>query len=127
MNQKTTNLKNAASISNPNNLFSNDLLKNAHGSLPYSMTNDYMFRAVFQTNNKALRGLICSLLHLHEEDIASVEITNPIILGESIKNKEFRLDINVKLNSHSRINLEMQVTGRLIWSNRSLSYLCRSF
>ncbi|MCM1388190.1 MAG: hypothetical protein NC231_12750, partial [Bacillus sp. (in: Bacteria)] len=74
MNQKTTNLKNAASISNPNNLFSNDLLKNAHGSLPYSMTNDYMFRAVFQTNNKALRGLICSLLHLHEEDIASVEI-----------------------------------------------------
>ncbi|MCM1252836.1 MAG: Rpn family recombination-promoting nuclease/putative transposase [Clostridium sp.] len=91
------------------------------------MTNDYMFRAVFQTNNKALHGLICSLLHLHEEDIASVEITNPIILGESIKNKEFRLDINVKLNNRSRINLEMQVTGRLIWSNRSVSYLCRSF
>ncbi|MCM1387727.1 MAG: Rpn family recombination-promoting nuclease/putative transposase, partial [Bacillus sp. (in: Bacteria)] len=122
MNQKTTNLKNAAFISNPN-----DLLKNAHGTIPYGMTNDYMFRAVFQTNNKALRGLICSLLHLREEDIASVEITNPVILGESIKNKEFRLDINVKLNNHSRINLEMQVTGRLIWSNRSVSYLCRSF
>ncbi|MCM1264269.1 MAG: Rpn family recombination-promoting nuclease/putative transposase, partial [Eubacterium sp.] len=127
MNQKTTNLKNVTSISNPNDLRSNDLLKDAHGVIPYGMTNDYMFRAVFQTSNKALRGLICSLLHLHEEDIASVEITNPIILGESIKNKEFRLDINVKLNNHSRINLEMQVTGRLIWSNRSVSYLCRSF
>ncbi|MCM1425571.1 MAG: Rpn family recombination-promoting nuclease/putative transposase [Eubacterium sp.] len=127
MNQKTTNLKNAASISNPNDLLPNDLLKDAHGIIPYGMTNDYMFRAVFQTNNKALYGLIRSLLHLHEEDIMSVEITNPIILGESIKNKEFRLDINVKLNNRSRINLEMQVTGRLIWSNRSVSYLCRSF
>ncbi|MCM1252104.1 MAG: PD-(D/E)XK nuclease family transposase [Clostridium sp.] len=127
MNQKTTNLKNAAFVSNPNDLLSNDLLKDAHGTIPYGMTNDYLFRAVFQTNNKALHALICSLLHLHEEDIASVEITNPIILGQSIKSKEFRLDINVMLNNRSRINLEMQVTGRLIWSNRSVSYLCRSF
>ncbi|MCM1254262.1 MAG: PD-(D/E)XK nuclease family transposase, partial [Clostridium sp.] len=36
-------------------------------------------------------------------------------------------DINVTLNNFSHINLEMQVTGRLIWSNRSVSYLCRSF
>ncbi|MCM1252665.1 MAG: Rpn family recombination-promoting nuclease/putative transposase, partial [Clostridium sp.] len=123
MNQKTTNLKNVTSISNLNDLLPNALLKDAHGAIPYGMTNDYMFRAVFQTNNKALHGLICSLLHLREEDIASVEITNPIILGKSIKSKEFRLDINVKLNNRSRINLEMQVTGRLIWSNRSVSYL----
>ena len=122
MNQKRTNQKNVTLISNPD-----DLLRNAHGAIPYGMTNDYMFRAVLQTNNKALRGLICSLLHLHEEDIISVEITNPIILGKSIKSKEFRLDINVTLNNCSHINLEMQVTGRLIWSNRSISYLCRSF
>ena len=122
MNQKTTNQKNVTLIPN-----SDDLLRNAHGVIPFGMTNDYMFRAVLQTNNKALRGLICSLLHLHEEDIISVEITNPIILGKSIKSKEFRLDINVTLNNFSHINLEMQVTGRLIWSNRSVSYLCRSF
>ena len=108
MNQKTTNLR------------------NAHGAIPYGMTNDYMFRAVLQTNNKALRGLICSLLHLQEEDILSVEITNPIVLGESIKNKEFRLDINVILNNYSHINIEMQVTGKRIWPDRSVSYLCRS-
>ena len=122
MNQKTTNQKNVTLIPN-----SDDLLWNAHGAIPFGMTNDYMFRAVLQTNNKALRGLICSLLHLREEDILSVEITNPIILGKSIKSKEFRLDINITLNNFSHINLEMQVTGRLIWSNRSVSYLCRSF
>ena len=121
MNQKNFN-QSKKSFSNLNSSF-----QNAHGPISYGMTNDYMFRAVLQTNNKALRGLICSLLHLQPEDVISVEITNPIILGESIKNKEFRLDINVKLNNHTLINLEMQMTGRLIWPSRSLSYLCRSF
>ena len=105
--------------------------QNAHGPVRFNMTNDYMFRAVLQTNNKVLRGLICSLLHLDEKDVLSVEITNPIILGESIKSKEIRLDINVRLvdrgRGHILVNLEMQVADRLDWQNRSLIYLCRSF
>lgn len=99
----------------------------ASGPVPYRMSNDYMFRAVLQKNNKALRGLICSLLHLAEREIVSVQITNPIILGESIGGKEFRLDINVNLNDNTFINLEMQLANQLNWKNRSLSYLCRSF
>lgn len=101
--------------------------QNASGPLRFNMTNDYMFRAVLQTNNKVLRGLICSLLHLTEDEIISVEITNPVILGEAIDNKEFRLDINVLLNDHTLINLEMQVANKMDWQNRSLIYLCRSF
>ncbi len=101
--------------------------QNASGPLRFNMTNDYMFRAVLQTNNKVLRGLICSLLHLTENEVISVEITNPVILGEAIDNKEFRLDINVLLNDHTLINLEMQVANKMDWQNRSLIYLCRSF
>ncbi|MDE7176183.1 MAG: Rpn family recombination-promoting nuclease/putative transposase [Lachnospiraceae bacterium] len=102
-------------------------LQGAHGELPYGMTNDYMFRAVLQSNNKVLRGLICSLLHLSESEVNSVVITNPIVLGESVENKEFRLDINVILNNDTLINLEMQVTNSLNWRDRSVMYLCRSF
>lgn len=102
-------------------------LQAAHGPLPYNMTNDYMFRAVLQTNNRVLRGLICSLLHLSETDILSVKITNPIILGESIEEKEFRLDINILLNNQTLLNLEMQIANKLNWQNRSIIYLCRSF
>ena len=91
------------------------------------MTNDYMFRAVLQTNNKVLRGLVSSLLHLKDEEILSVEITNPIILGDSVEKKEIRLDINVILNNHAFINLEMQIANQLNWKDRSLLYLCRSF
>lgn len=59
-------------------------LASATGKIPFGMTNDYMFRAVLQKNNKVLRGLICSLLQLTEADIKSVAITNPIIIGEAI-------------------------------------------
>lgn len=102
-------------------------LKDACGSVPYNMTNDYMFRAVLQSNEKVLLGLICSLLGLHESEIISVKITNPVILGESIEEKECRLDINISLNDRQHINLEMQIANRLNWQNRSLLYLCRSF
>ncbi|MDE6846405.1 MAG: Rpn family recombination-promoting nuclease/putative transposase [Lachnospiraceae bacterium] len=105
----------------------NTSFQNAHGKIPYGMTNDYMFRAVLQSNNKVLRGLICSLLHLTEKEVFSVEITNPIILGESIESKEVRLDISVLLNKRTIINLEMQVANRLNWQNRSVVYLCRSY
>lgn len=48
------------------------------GKLRYTMTNDYLFKAFFQRNELALRGLLCALLTLQPEDISSVEITNPI-------------------------------------------------
>lgn len=99
----------------------------AGGQVPYPMTNDYLFRAVLQKNNKALRGLICAVLHLEEADVFSVEITNPIALGDAVKNKEFRLDINVVLNNDTLINIEMQIANRLNWRERSVIYLCRSF
>lgn len=98
-----------------------------HGAVRYGMTNDYMFRAVLQSNNKVLRGLVCSLLHLEEDEIISVVVTNPIVLGDTVKDKEFRLDVNVLLNDNTLINLEMQVANRLNWSERSVAYLCRSF
>ena len=79
------------------------------GALTIPMTNDYLFRALLQRNNKVLTGLIASLLHLSPSEISSVEITNPIVLGESTSDKTFFLDIRVVLNQNTLINLEMQV------------------
>ncbi|MDE7253123.1 MAG: Rpn family recombination-promoting nuclease/putative transposase [Acetatifactor sp.] len=101
-------------------------LEAATGKFDFPMTNDYMFRAVLQSNNKALTGLISSLLHIPPEDISSVEVTNPIVLGDACQDKEIRLDINVMLNNHELINLEMQVERNANWVDRSLVYLCRN-
>ena len=100
---------------------------NATGEITYRFTNDYMFRAILQKNGTVLKALICSLLHLRPDSVTSITITNPIELGKTIDNKEFILDINVMLNNHTQINLEMQVANELNWTDRSLSYLCRNY
>ena len=51
----------------------------------------------------------------------------PFRLGDSIDNKTFVLDINIILNRHHIINLEMQVINLNNWQDRSLSYLARNF
>lgn len=101
--------------------------EDATGSIDFGFTNDYMFRALLQLNNYVLKGLICSLLHLKTDQVISVEITNPLLPGDSIDMKEFILDIQVVLNNNILINLEMQVVNKKNWPERSLSYLCRRF
>ena len=100
---------------------------NLTGPIDYGFRNDYMFRAALQLSQKALIGLISSLLHLPPSAIKSVTITNPITLGATIEDKDFVLDTNVLLNNNTLINLEMQVNNLYNWPERSLSYLCRNF
>ena len=41
---------------------------NGEEEVEYGLTNDYMFRSVFQTSEEALRGLLSALLYIPEED-----------------------------------------------------------
>ena len=50
-----------------------DLSDLPRGAVRYRMTNDYMFRAVFQKNPKALKGLLCALLGLPRGSIEEVK------------------------------------------------------
>ena len=99
----------------------------AKGVIPFNMTNDYMFRYILQENQTVLEGLVCSLLHLKPEEVQTIEIRNPIDLGQQITRKDFILDIKVLLNNHTLINLEMQMWDEANWTDRSLSYLCRNY
>lgn len=123
--RKLNNSNSSSNYNNPKNP-SHLTFENAHGKIPYGMTNDYMFRAVLQSNNKVLRGLICALLHLEESEVQSVKITKTILPGDAIENKEMRLDVNIILNDNTHINLEMQVGNELNWPERSVTYVCRS-
>ena len=102
-------------------------LEEATGAIAYNMTNNYMFRFVLQQNEKVLKGLICALLHLKPEQIKKIEILNPINLAGDVTGKEFILDINILLNDDTQVNLEMQNENEHNWTDRSLSYLCRTF
>ena len=104
-----------------------NLWHTATGPLAFPMTNDYMFRSLLQCNSSVLKGLVCALLHLNARDIHSADILNSIELGKAINDKTFILDIKVLFNDNTIVQLEMQVINQYNWTDRSLSYLCRSF
>ena len=62
--------------------------ENAIGDIDYPFTNDFMFHVVLEENKSVLRKLLCSLLHMHPEEIKSVEVQNPIDYGRSITDKK---------------------------------------
>lgn len=109
------------------NVLSFEDLESATGPVTIRMTNDYLFRALLQRNNRVLKSLIRSLLHLTSEEITLVEIANSIELGTTVDEKEFILDIKVHMNSSVTINLEMQVINEHNWVDRSTCYLCRTY
>jgi predicted transposase/invertase (TIGR01784 family) len=82
---------------------------------------------VLQKNEFVLRGLIGSLLHLSQDEIKSIVITNPIKPGEQINSKTFILDIHITMNDDTLLDIEMQVVDQGDWPDRSLSYLCRMY
>ena len=101
--------------------------RNAKGNIPIRITNDYLFKALMQKNAKVCKALTCSLLHLDPETVESAEVTNPIILGESINDKDVILDVNLHLNNNRVVNLEMQVVNKFNWPERSTYYACRNY
>ena len=107
----------------------NEILQEINGEekVEYGLINDYMFRAVFQTSEEALRGLLSALLYIPEEEMVSCLICNPILLGDAIDEKTCILDIRVLLNGNRQINLEMQMGSVENWTDRSVFYLCRMF
>lgn len=109
------------------NDFSSKGYLKATGPVEVGMTNDYMFRVVFQRNKYALKGLLSSVLRIPPSMIKELKITNEIPLGVSIDSKEYRMDITLTMNDDSLIDLEMQVANYNNWQYRSLSYLCREY
>ena len=105
----------------------NNVSTSPSGKIEYTLTNDYMFRAVFQKNQNALKGLLSALLDIPKTSIKEITILNPIILGETIDNKTCILDLHLRLNNNELINIEMQVSDFDNWPERSITYLGRSF
>ena len=71
--------------------------------------------------------IVAAFLQVSPDDIEDVTVINPIILGESIADKEMHLDVRVIVDHGRNMNLEMQTVNHAGWAERSLSYACRSF
>ena len=96
------------------------------GKISYSLCNDYLFKAMLQTDPDALNYMISCLLDL-PLDTLNVIVLNPIELGDQINDKDFILDLKVLVNNEILCNVEMQVWNQTFREPRSLAYLCRTF
>ena len=89
------------------------------------MCNDYLFRSFLQRDEESLKALIASFLQTDAKNIGEVTVTNPIILGEEISDKELHLDVHVVMEQGLQIDFEMQLARHTGWIERSVLYVCR--
>ncbi|MCR5323430.1 MAG: Rpn family recombination-promoting nuclease/putative transposase [Lachnospiraceae bacterium] len=101
--------------------------KKKTGPLGFRMCNDYLFRAFLQRDEESLKALIASFLQITPEAVGDVTVTNPIILGEEISDKELHLDVRVVTENGRLFNLEMQLAKHKGWIERSVLYACRCY
>ena len=97
------------------------------GELKYPFTDDCFFKLLMQRNSEALHSLICGVLRLDPSSVTEMILENPILIGEAETEKDYILDLKVKLGSETIINIEMQVCNYHDWPERSMQYLCRCF
>ena len=95
------------------------------------MNNDYLFRVLLQSNENTLKYIIASTMGIDVSEIIDIAIKNPILLGDTVDDKEIHLDINalveIEKNNTKIINLEMQIVRHEGWIERSVLYVCRAF
>ena len=93
----------------------------------YTLKNNYLFIALMNDSEYALKMLVCSLLGYKQSDIKDITIRNPIQVGQAIERKGFILDVALLLNDDTYVNIELQLINYGNWPERSVGYLCRSY
>ena len=101
-------------------------LAGASGSIEITLKNDMLFHMVMARSERALKGLVCALKGLREEDVRTVRLLNPINYDEYLE-KEVVVDTLVEMNNAEILNIELQIRRDKEWIKRSLLYLCRAF
>ena len=101
-------------------------LAGASGSIEITLKNDMLFHMVMARSERALKGLVCALKGLREEDVRTVKLLNPINYDEYLE-KEVVVDTLVEMNNAEILNIELQIRRDKEWIKRSLLYLCRAF
>jgi predicted transposase/invertase (TIGR01784 family) len=94
--------------------------------LEYTMTNDVLFKMYFVKNPEYLKRVVSMILETPLESITEFAIINGEIPPEAIEDKFCRLDINM-LVSGQRIDLEVQVSDKGDYPERSLYYWAQDY
>ena len=90
------------------------------------LRNDYVFKAFFgdKRNTDLLLTFLNSIL---EENIQSIELTDPHIEGTHQDDKKSIMDVRVETSQGEQINIEMQMEGHRAFTERMYMYMAKMY
>jgi predicted transposase/invertase (TIGR01784 family) len=94
--------------------------------LDYTFTYDTLFKMLFVRRPDLLRRLVAAVLDIAPENMEELQITNPEIPPQGVRDKFCRLDINMVVNG-DKVSLEVQISNGGDYRDRSLYYWAREF
>ncbi len=89
-------------------------------------TVDFCFKELMQ-NAKVRQGFIAALLEVPPEEVADTQLLPTILRQNSSDDKLSILDVRVRLQDGTQIDMEMQVAYLTYWTRRAIFYLSKMF
>ena len=99
------------------------------GGIPVTVRNDYLFKKIFgrEDSKKAARKLIHLVTALPLKLMEGLNYLNPSLEKDHICARQGILDIILKLEDGTRINIEMQNHWQSFYIKRAVYYLCQIY
>jgi len=87
---------------------------------------DFAFKEIIM-DEQARIGFLSAILHIPPEEIETTEILNTYLRKVHERDKQGILDVRVRLNGNTEIDVEIQLAEFKAWAARSLFYLSRMY
>jgi len=87
---------------------------------------DFAFKEIMM-DEKARIGFLSAILHIPPEEIKTTEILNTYLRKVHERDKQGILDVRVRLNGDTEIDVEIQLAEFKAWAARSLFYLSKMY
>lgn len=96
---------------------------------PIRLTIDAVFKLFFtrESNADILAEFICSIMDIPPGQLDEIEVLNPYIDKEGIGDKDFIVDLRIRLASGARLHVEMQSQNHTGFEDRVAAYNGRMF
>ena len=87
---------------------------------------DFAFKEIM-ANETARTGFLAAVLELNPESIKETVILNTVLRREHEDDKQGILDVRLRMDNETEIDIEIQLSELNIWADRSLFYLAKMF
>ena len=87
---------------------------------------DFAFKEIMM-DEQARIGFLSAMLKLDPGEIQKTQILNPNLRKQHENEKLGILDVRIRMNNHTEIDIEIQLSAINVWADRALFYLAKMY